>query len=105
VDRARQDLTQSRLQASVTLQKDLASARSEARKDLQEGDGVVAVIKSLARNQNAATTAQVVEYQIVRRQGSVVTTTPATDTTPLRPGDVLQVVAGAQQRGLVATTN
>ena len=102
LERTRQDLAQLRLQSSVALQKDLTTARTEARKDLQETDGVVAVIKSLVRNQTA--TAGSPDFVIVRRQGNAVTTLQATETTPLKPGDVLQVVTGPQ-RGHADTTN
>ena len=102
VERSRQDLAQLRLQSNVTLQKDLTVARTEARKDLQETDSVVAVIKSLVRSQTV--TGGSPEFVIVRRQGKAVTTLQATETTPLKPGDVLQVVTGPQ-RGAVDPTN
>lgn len=101
-ERSRQDLAQLRLQSNVTVQKDLTVARTEARKDLQETEGVVAVIKSLVRNQtNKAGTP---DFVIVRRQGNAATTLQATETTSLKPGDVLQVVT-APRRNVAEPTN
>lgn len=96
-NRASRDLEARHEQATIAMQREAAEARRLAAEAAQEGDSSASLIKVIARSQLGGPTALETEFRIVRRTYNGVMQIPATGTTVLEPGDLIQTVSSAEQ--------
>jgi len=99
LNKALQQQAARRMQEAMARQTDLATARQEATREAADGISASKVMEAIAQTGLKATTGEDPDFFIIRRADGVSTMIRASETTQLRPGDLVQVksASGTQQ--------
>jgi multidrug resistance efflux pump len=93
LNRSRQELQNRRAQAEIALQKEESEAHLEAAVAADDSGSSANVLKAMAKTHLATMGSLNTQFMVIRRAATGVVQIPATDTTVLEPGDLVQATS------------
>ena len=91
LENAERELAKFRIDSKVEVNRATTASRRETAETLDDGQGVLDVVKALANDRNAQNGAGGLIYEIVRRTPAGTVVLPVADTATLMPGDLIRL--------------